>query len=251
MDLSNNQIARIVELCLLAGEILIKSGAETNRVEDTMMRIAASYGVPEAQSFVIPTGIIFSSNREDRAKLVRVAERSTDLEKVAIVNSISRQISKGELTVDEALTKLKKVANADLSFPLWLQILSAALASGCFLIMFQGVWQDFIPAMVAGGIGYLLFIYLHKYIKVKFFAEGVSSLVIGLLTALAVYTGLGTNFDSIIISSVMPLVPGLLITNAVRDLMDGHLMSALAKGADAFLTALAIGAGIAAIVAFM
>lgn len=251
MDLSNKQIAKIVELCLLAGEILIKSGAETNRVEDTMMRIAASYGVPEAQSFVIPTGIIFSSNREDRAKLVRVAERSTDLEKVAIVNSISRQISKGELTVDEALNKLKKVANANLAYPLWLQILSAALASGCFLIMFQGVWQDFIPAMIAGGIGYMLFIYLHKYIKVKFFAEGVSSLVIGLLTALAVYTGLGTNFDSIIISSVMPLVPGLLITNAVRDLMDGHLMSALAKGADAFLTALAIGAGIAVIVAFM
>jgi len=251
MGLNNNQIARIVELCLLAGEILIKSGAETSRVEDTMMRIAASFGVPEAQSFVTPTGIVFSSNREDRAKLVRVAERSTDLEKVAIVNSISRQISNGELTVEEALAQLKKVAKANLAYPLWLQILSAAIASGCFLIMFQGVWQDFIPAMIAGGIGQMLFIYLHKYIKVKFFAEGVSSFVIGLLAVLSIYTGFGTNLDIIIISSVMPLVPGLLITNAVRDLMDGHLMSALAKGADAFLTALAIGSGIAIILAFI
>ncbi|WP_071393191.1 threonine/serine exporter family protein [Bacillus tuaregi] len=251
MGLSNNQIARIVELCLLAGEIMIKSGAETTRVEDTMMRIAASFGVPEAQSFVTPTGIVFSSNREDRAKLVRVAERSTDLEKVAIVNSISRQISNGELTVEEALLKLKKIAKADLSYPLWLQILSAAIASGCFLIMFQGVWMDFIPAMIAGGIGHMLFIYLHKYIKVKFFAEGVSSFVIGLLAVMAVYSGFGTDLDTIIISSVMPLVPGLLITNAVRDLMDGHFMSAMAKGADAFLTSLAIGSGIAIVVAFI
>ncbi|MNJ01474.1 hypothetical protein D3C73_1611210 [compost metagenome] len=50
--------------------------------------------------------------------------------------------------------------------------------------------------------------------------------------------------DKIIIGSVMPLVPGLLITNAVRDLMAGHLVSGLSKGADAFLTSFAIGTGI-------
>jgi uncharacterized membrane protein YjjP (DUF1212 family) len=45
----------------------------------------------------------------------------------------------------------------------------------------------------------------------------------------------------------MPLVPGLLITNAVRDLMAGHLVSGLSKGAEAFLTAFAIGTGIAVV----
>jgi uncharacterized membrane protein YjjP (DUF1212 family) len=45
----------------------------------------------------------------------------------------------------------------------------------------------------------------------------------------------------------MPLVPGLAITNAVRDLMGGDLVSGLSKGAEALLTAFAIGAGIAAV----
>lgn len=251
MALEKYQIGKIVELCLLAGEIMLKSGAETSRVEDTMMRIAASFGLPESQSFVTPTGIIFSSNREDRAKLVRVAERSTDLEKVDIVNSISRKISNGELTVEEALSQLKEVAKANLAYPFWLQTLSAAVASGCFLIMFRGVWGDFIPAMIAGGVGYTLFIYLHKFIKVKFFAEGLSSFIIGLFALLAVLYGWGSEMDKIIIASVMPLVPGLLITNAVRDLMDGHFVSALSKGADAFLTSLAIGTGIASVVVFI
>ena len=53
------------------------------------------------------------------------------------------------------------------------------------------------------------------------------------------------EIDKIIIGSVMPLVPGLLITNAVRDLMAGHLVSGISKGAEAFLTAFAIGGGIA------
>ena len=39
----------------------------------------------------------------------------------------------------------------------------------------------------------------------------------------------------------MPLVPGVLITNAVRDLMAGHFISGMAKVAEAFLTAFAIG----------
>ncbi len=35
----------IMDVSLLAGKIMLESGAETYRVEDTMMRIAASYGI--------------------------------------------------------------------------------------------------------------------------------------------------------------------------------------------------------------
>ncbi|MCQ6274521.1 threonine/serine exporter family protein [Bacillus sp. V3B] len=246
----NNQPKRIVRLCLLAGEIMLKSGAETHRVEDTMNRIASSFGIPHSQSYVIPTGIIFSLNQLDQAKLIRVEERSTDLYKVAIVNDISRKISRGELTVEQAIAELKKVANANLAYPLWVQISAASIVGGGFLIMFKGVWGDFIPAMIAGGIGYYIYIYIQGIIKIRFFSECVAAFVIGVLALLAVKTGLGSGMDKIIIGSVMPLVPGLLITNAVRDLMDGHLVSALSKGADAFLTALAIGTGIAIVFFF-
>ena len=62
---------------------------------------------------------------------------------------------------------------------------------------------------------------------------------------------MGSEIDKIIIGSVMPLVPGLLITNAVRDLMSGHLVSGMSKGAEALLTALAIGGGIALIFSYL
>lgn len=79
----------------------------------------------------------------------------------------------------------------------------------------------------------------------KFFAEFSASFLIGIVASLLVLAGIGKELDKIIIGSVMPLVPGLLITNAVRDLMAGHLVSGLSRGAEAFLTAFAIGAGIA------
>ena len=85
------------------------------------------------------------------------------------------------MNVDEALEELKSVAKKDLSYPFWIIVLAAAAASGCFLIMFRGVWGDFLPAFIAGGVGQMVYVYLHKVIKVKFFAEGVAAFVIGLL----------------------------------------------------------------------
>jgi uncharacterized membrane protein YjjP (DUF1212 family) len=104
---------------------------------------------------------------------------------------------------------------------------------------------------VAGGVGFSVMVFAHRLIEIRFFAECVAAFIIGLLAVLFVYAGIGNDMDKIIIGSVMPLVPGLLITNAVRDLMAGHLVSGLSKGAEAFLTAFAIGAGIAVVFSFL
>ncbi|WP_153122787.1 threonine/serine exporter family protein [Peribacillus tepidiphilus] len=243
----------IMEVCLLAGKILLQNGAETYRVEDTMMRIAASYGIPVSHSFVTPTGIIFSIETDEptKTKLIRISDRTTDLLKVTMVNRISRRISEGKLTVKEAYDQLVQLESSKMSFSIKTQLLAAAISSGCFLIMFRGGWEDFLPAMITGGLGFLSFILFHSYMSIKFFSEFLASMLIGLLAFVFVQTGYGTELDKIIIGSVMPLVPGLLITNAVRDLMAGHLLSGLSKGAEAFLTSFAIGGGIAVVLTFL
>lgn len=75
---------------------------------------------------------------------------------------------------------------------------------------------------------------LHNMTRVKFFSEFLASVGVGAVAYIAVHFNIGTEIDKIIIGSVMPLVPGLLITNAVRDLMAGHFTAGMAKGAEAF-----------------
>ncbi|MBI0578853.1 threonine/serine exporter family protein [Neobacillus cucumis] len=253
MENQASQTYEIMEVCLLAGKIMLQSGGETYRVEDTMMRIAAAFGIENSHSYVTPTGIIFSAEGSEptKTKLIRISERSTDLKKVAMVNSISRRISSGEVSPKEALKLLKELNSLTLTFPFMVQVAAASLASGCFMIMFNGGWNDFIPAMIAGGLGYLSNIYFHRFVPIRFFSEFLASFVIGLLSFIFVKIGIGQELDKIIIGSVMTLVPGLLITNAIRDLMAGHLVSGLSKGAEAFLTAFAIGSGIAIVLSFL
>lgn len=255
MPQSSEYTRRIAGLCLLAGKIMIENGAETYRVEDTMTRIARAYGLPRSHSFVTPTGIIFTiegaegEGADSFTSLSRITNRATDLQKVMEVNAISRRIGAGELSADDAYRLLKETESGGKGYPARLKTAAAAVASGCFLIMFGGSWNDFVPAMAAGGAGYLALICASGRIAIKLFAEFVASFAVGLLACLFVLAGWGRELDSIVIGSVMPLVPGVLITNAVRDLMAGHFVSGLSKGAEALLTAFAIGAGIAIVLA--
>ncbi|MBD2871565.1 threonine/serine exporter family protein [Paenibacillus arenilitoris] len=241
----------ITQICLLAGKIMLQNGGETYRVEDTMVRIATAYGIESSHSFVTPTGIIFAiDGAAQMTRLIRISERSTNLHKVTLVNDISRKISGGELEADEAHRLLKEVDEAASAYPVWLQVLAAAAASGCFLLMFGGGWPNFLPVVAAGGAAYWFLVTLHRVVPIKFFAEFLTALLIGTMSVLFVGAGFGFDLDKIIIGAVMPLVPGLHITAAVRDLMAGHLVSGLSKGAEAFLTAFAIGSGIAAVLSF-
>ncbi|WP_404455734.1 threonine/serine exporter family protein [Virgibacillus necropolis] len=247
----HNMDVSIAKVCMLAGKIMLESGAETYRVEDTMNRIAVSYGLSNAQSYATPTGIIFSVDRVEKTNFIRISKRSTDLHKITEVNSISRKLTGDELVLSEALVQLEEVDQARLEFAEWIQVIAAAFVAGCFTIMFGGIWADFIPSLIAGGIGYATMLWFDRLVATRFISEFIASVAIGVLAIVFVQTGMGVELDKIIIGAVMPLVPGLHITNAVRDLLAGHLVAGLSKGVEAVLTAFAIGAGVAVVFGFI
>ena len=71
--------------------------------------------------------------------------------------------------------------------------------------------------------------------------------MIALIAIACVQYFFSESLDKIIISGVMPLVPGVPITNAIRDMMAGQLIAGITKGVEAALTAFAIGAGVGVI----
>lgn len=244
-DENGGMIHEVAAVCVLAGKILLQSGAETYRVEDTMNRIARNFSVNEAQSFVTPTGIIFSVEGQDVTQLIRISHRGTNLRKVVLVNNLSREVAAGRISLAEVHSRLRRINRSNVAYKEWLQILSAAIASSCFLLMFLGRWEDVFSAFIAGGAGQAGVMYFHRLTKIKFFSEFISSILVGLVAVFSVKLGIGFELNKIIIGAVMPLVPGVPITNAVRDVMAGDLMAGLSKTAEAGLTAFAIGIGVA------
>ncbi|MCM3715805.1 threonine/serine exporter family protein [Halalkalibacter oceani] len=243
---------RMMDICMLAGEIMLTYGAETYRVEETLERMAKSAHFDNVHSFVTTTGIFLSfeeKGRGDFMQMIRVDDRNQDLNKVTLVNQVSRELVNGQIDADEALRQLNEIARAPSHYPGLLLHLSSGVAGGAFSYLFGGDVSDTLPAFIAGFAASWSIVTLQEYTKVKFFAEFMSAFLSGMLAIGLVWFGLGENLDQVIIGTLMPLVPGIPLTNAVRDLMSGDLIAGVSRGAEAVITALSIATGIALAIA--
>ncbi|ASJ56824.1 hypothetical protein BP422_26870 [Brevibacillus formosus] len=63
---------------------------------------------------------------DSTTRMIRISERSTDLQKVTLVNDISGRISRGELPAEEAYKQLQAIEAANMAYPIWVQIVAAA-----------------------------------------------------------------------------------------------------------------------------
>ncbi|EUJ45458.1 threonine/serine exporter family protein [Listeria riparia] len=240
----------LLETCLLAGKIMMESGAEMYRVEDTMSRIAETATDTKGISFVTPTGIFMALQGGSTVKMEQIPTRTINLEKVSMVNDLSREFTVRKISLGKLYTQLRALDKEVKFFPVWLQIVSSAVISGTLMMIFGGVWKDFIATSLIGAIGFIIFYYGTEFFKVKFLAEFLAAFTIGLLSVLVISIGWGVSLDKMVIGAVMPLVPGVPITNAVRDLLAGHLLSGIARGTEALITAGTIGIGIAVVFRF-
>ncbi|MCA6773018.1 hypothetical protein IGK15_002097 [Enterococcus sp. AZ045] len=235
----------LLNTCLLAGKIMTESNAEMYRVEDTMSRIASASGNYRLVSYVTQTGLFIGFDRTSTIRMEQITNRTINLERVVKVNNLSRKYVANELTLEELYSALQEVEKDRRMFPVWLQIISAAIISGTIMILFGGELKDLPITLPIGGVGYIVYLCSLRFFRIKFLAEFLSSLIIGIAAILSVRLGIGLNQDLIIIGCVMPLVPGVQITNAIRDLLAGHYVSGVSRGAEAMMTAAMIGFAIA------
>ncbi|MFK4565584.1 threonine/serine exporter family protein [Enterococcus sp. UD-01] len=241
----NEQIQLLLDTCLMAGKIMTESGSEVYRVEDTMNRIAENAGQKESVSYVTATGLFMGFRSSNYTQLENVSERSINLEKVAIVNNLSRKFAEKKITLKELNQRLRHIDLEAPTYHLWLQVLAAGIVSCTLMYIFGGSWSDFGATFIIGMAGYYVALLTKKWLRIKFLDDFFAAFTIGLLAYLAVTFQLAQNIDNIIIGAVMPLVPGVAITNAFRDILAGHLLSGTARGTEALFVAGAIGTGIA------
>ncbi len=232
---------------MLAGGIMMSSGAETYRVEDTMEHILRTSRCESIEAFALMTGIVATINSEQFEQPITVVktinERSTNLHNIIRVNAISRQYCGGRISLEEAYKQLKNVQEKQYSRVLF-NIATAGIAVG-FAMMLGGNWIEVGASMFAG---FLLagIVTLGKLIKMN----GIMTDVLACMGMAVFAIGLKTfvfpdmNMDIVIVSAIMPVAPGVAITNAIRDTLQGDYLSGCARILEAFLKSASIAIGI-------
>lgn len=243
----------LVDTAMLAGEIMLIGGAETYRVEDTMCRILKISGLEKTETFVTPTGIFLTlgdSNMDSITVVKRVDNRVTNISNIYETNNISRNLCDGKITLEEAYTSLKKIKE-NKQCKRVVNYVCTMIASLSFTILLGGDWFNSIIAGLNGGLIVLVMLLTHK-VKINTFIKNlVSSILVAFNSMIFLHHyGTAISLDTLIGGSVMPLLPGVAITNAIRDTLQGDYVSGGARAIEAFVSAASTAAGIGIGMAF-
>lgn len=241
----------VLILAVYAGEILLKNGAETYRVEDTLTRICRSKGFSYVETFVTPTGIFICIDSKDTSDemtsyIKRIHNRSVDLNKIAKVNEFSRNFVQGNTTIQEAMEELRIIDQIP-HYKIRTRILFGGIASGFFALLFQSTILEAFYAFITGGLVTLALLHMNRQNVPLFLTNIAGSALLAILAVLFSLIPPTSNISNIIIGSIMVMVPGVAITNAVRDSILGDLLSGLARAAEAIIIAISIAFGVGAI----
>lgn len=230
------------------GSLLLESGAEVYRVEETMRRMGMSIpGVKECIGYVSATGIMCTAVCDDgmATRVARIFSGSRNLWVLNAVNALSRESEEKHFSIAEINRRLDEIKNHP-TYSFGTRILFAAIGTAGFALFFNGSPEDMAASFLIGIVLQSMGDFLSSSQLHSFLVSLIQAFVAVILSWFSQQVCPGCTESIVVISSLMLLVPGLAITNAIRDTMMGDYLSGMVRLMEAFITAaaLAIGAGL-------
>ena len=226
------------------GENILRCGGESHRIEDTIERICSAYGAVHTDVFALPSLVVAGIRMADgttASQVRRVYKTSNNMYKLDEMNSISRDVCSGKISLEDVSDKIHNALH-NKPFPKYLSIVGGVVAAAGFAVFFGGNLWDALAAAIAG-----FFVSVMNRQKInlmnKMLYTVAQSFVGAICGLLLVHFGIGQNIDMVMIGTIMLLIPGLAFGNAVRDLLFGDTVSGIIQLVQAVLTAVMVAFG--------
>ena len=230
------------------GRRLMSSGAEIYRVEESVIRLLRAYGA-EPQVFAVPSCLFISLSAPDEPavmRMCRIPAHGTDIELLEQCNCLCRELCRNPIPVEEAFEQVthledrcRKHNPAVVLFGYW-------MTTAFFALFFGGTLPDCLSAGLCGlAVGLCALFGTRITGSNIFFRTTVHAALVSAFAFLLLRAGVAQNLEAVTIGSLMVLVPGVALTNAMREIMAGDIFSGLNRTAEVILVATAIALGTA------
>ena len=237
----------LLDMAADLGYELAMNGAETFRVEESISRVLAAYGI-QSEVFAIPNYLIVSIITEDGkpiTRMRRIGPHGNDLDAVEKLSGLSRAYCNRRPDPKEGVKWLDLVHAQKLRYSTFMYYAGNFLGASGFSMLFGGSWTD----ALCSGICGMLVGFINKMLDARkanqFFRTIASAFIMAVLSYAMGSIGLTNNPDAVSIGALMLLVPGLLFTNAMRDIIYGDTNSGINRVVQVFLIGAAIVLGTA------
>jgi len=244
--LDHESLRDVIDLSLWAGQLLLQNGAESARVEETVHRLGTALGAHWMDILVSPNAILVTtiSGEEFRTKIRRVIAMGVNMQIVTEIRTLVHQVERGQ--TDRAGTReiLTRLSHIKPQYSRWTIVVMIGLGCAAFSRLFGGDWPVFIITFFAAGIAQFVRQELQRRYFNSLIVVVVTSFVASLIAGTASLYKLSPHPQNALIASVILLVPGIHLVNAMRDLIAGHLVTGIVRGVVGGMVSLGIALGL-------
>lgn len=245
MEQINSESTTLLHHLMDLGEVMLLSGAEVNRVEDTLVRMGKAYGASEMHVFVITSSVVVTMLFPDGKEITltrRITEPGgTNFYKIEALNALSRRCCANPLPISELADEIQKLhkQNGKKRYV----YLGSTIATISFAVFFGGTLLDGLAAAAFGLFISAMQQYFSPFCRNKVIFNFIVSLLSGL--GICGFCRLFPSFhrDMIMIGDIMLLIPGIAVTNSIRDMLVGDTIFGIMRLVESLLWAGALAFG--------
>ena len=238
-----------LEIILKAGKILLSSGAEISRTEDTMNYIARAMNFKDLEAYVSNRGIFATAKKSDGTEITRiynVPEVDINLSKIESINALSRRITQKSITIEEIANELNLI-DAMSDYSIFWRLVAYTLGASGFS---YAIGSSITDSIIAGIIGLVLGIYMctiKRILSSNVLITILGSILIALLGNLFIHFELGSNLSVILLGAMIDIVPGVPFVNAIREYSQNNYNTGITLMMGALLTCISMAVGVAVV----
>ncbi len=234
------------------GEAMLVCGGEVSRVEDTIARVLRGYRAERVDVFTIiscisltavfPDGVV-----ETQIRRVDGKAYATDLDRLERLNALSRTLCQEQPPVEEMHRRISEACapHLDQRRKALRQCLGYIIAGSAFAMFYGGTPLDGVATAAMAMLTWFLERLMMRLSLHRMFHSFLISFFVGGAAMLLALTGVGVHAGKIMMGVIMLLIPGIAITNSMRDMLIGDIISGILRLVESLLIASAVAAGFA------
>lgn len=236
----------VLDFALDIGEEILRCGGEIHRAEDSLTRICRAYGCDRVDVFCITSVIILNVKVGERnySQTRRISGYGNNMSRLESVNALCRRLCAEPKPPQDVKNCLAEI-RAKSGLKAWRKWLGGIAGASGFALFFGGTVMDGIAAALISLIITAMEFYVYRDDMNRLLYTLVCSFFAGLAALGLIYIGIGQHVSAIMIGAIMLLIPGVALTNSVRDMLGGDVIAGLLRLVESVMLAAAIAAGFA------
>ncbi len=244
--LDRETLRDVIDLALWAGQMLLQTGADAERVEETVHRIGTDLGAEWVDALVSPNALIVTTTSGDefRTKVRRVNNMGVNMAIVEGISHLTHRVTEGKMDRFAVRAELERLDELPREYNRWVVVLTVGFACAAFCQLFGGDFPVTVVTFFASAAAMFVRQELTSHHFNNFLVVIGTAFTAGLIASLATTLQLGERPNLALMASVLLLVPGVPLINSIQDMIRGHIVIGLVRGITGLVISLCIALGL-------